>query len=85
MAKYITRTIETYSTACTFVMDNQINEHTFPGEVGVKKAKKELIDIYGKDIVVVSCKKQVVSQNLYRMLESDFIANAEVIDTSSEV
>lgn len=87
MAKYITRTIESYNTKVTFVMNNQINEHTLSGLVGKKEAKKQIESIFNEDVIIVSCKKVVDSSKLYRMLESDFIANAEVVnsDTSTEV
>lgn len=85
MAKYITRTIERYNTKVTFVMNNQLDTHELLGEVGKKEAKKQLVSIMGtEDIVVVSCEKVVVSQKLYRMLESDFINHAEVVDSSDE-
>lgn len=84
MAKYVTRTIGNYNTLCTFVMDKQLNEHIFLGEIGTKKAKKELVETFGtNDIVVVSCEKQLESSKLYRMLESDFIDHAEVVEDSS--
>ena len=35
------------------------------------------------DIVIVNCEKVEVSSKLYRMLESDFISNAEIVDSSS--
>ena len=38
MAKYITRTIESYNTKVTFVMNNQINEYTLSGLVGKKRS-----------------------------------------------
>lgn len=87
MAKYITRTIETYNTKVTFVMNNQLTDYVLSGVVGKKEAKKQLNKIFGGEIVIVSCEKIVALVSLYRMLESDFIANAEVvkIDTSSEV
>lgn len=37
MEKYITRTVELYNTKVTFVMNNQINEHTLIGLVGKKE------------------------------------------------
>ena len=40
MAKYVTRTIESYNTKVTFVMNNQINEYVLIGTVGKKEAKK---------------------------------------------
>ena len=87
MAKYITRTIESYNTKVTFVMNNQINEHTLSGLVGKKEAKKQIQKIFNEDVIIVSCEKIEESSKLYRMLESDFIANAEVVnsDTSTEV
>lgn len=89
MAKYITRTIESYNTKVTFVMDKQINDYNLSGLVGKKDAKCQLEAVYGKkDIVIVSCEKTVESTKLYRMLESDFIKYAEQVnktDTSSEV
>lgn len=87
MAKYITRTIDTINTKVTFVMNNQINEYVLMGTVGKKEAKKQIQKIFNEDVVIVSCKKVVESSKLYRMLESDFIAHAEIVtaDTSSEV
>ena len=40
MAKYITRTIDTFNTKVTFVMNNQINDYVLMGTVGKKKQKK---------------------------------------------
>jgi len=87
MAKYISRTIDTFNTKVTFVMNNQINEYVLMGTVGKKEAKKQIQTIFNEDVVIVSCEKVVESSKLYRMLESDFIANAEVVnsDTSTEV
>ena len=87
MAKYITRTIDTFNTKVTFVMNNQINEYVLMGTVGKKEAKKQIQAIFNEDVVIVSCEKVVESSKLYRMLESDFIAHAEIVtaDTSSEV
>ena len=85
MAKYITRTIVNYNTKVTFVMNNQIDSYELIGEVGKKEAKKQLIAIMGTDdIMIVSCEKIEVSSKLYRMLESDFISHAEIVDSSSE-
>lgn len=36
------------------------------------------------DIVIVSCEKIETSSKLYRMLESNFISHAEIVDSSSE-
>ena len=84
MAKYITRTIVNYNTKVTFVMNNQIDTYELLGEVGKKEAKKQLITIMGTDnIMIVSCEKIEVSSKLYRMLESDFISNAEIVGSSS--
>lgn len=87
MAKYVTRTIESYNTKVTFVMNNQINDYVLPGTVGKKEAKKQIQTIFNEDVVIVSCEKVEESSKLYRMLESDFMANAEIVtaDTSSEV
>lgn len=87
MSKYITRTVEFYNTKVTFVMNNQINEHTLSGLVGKKEAKKQIQTIFNEDVIIVSCEKVVESSKLYRMLESDFIDHAELVtaDTSSEV
>ena len=87
MAKYITRTIDTFNTKVTFVMNNQINEYVLMGTVGKKEAKKQIQAIFNEDVVIISCEKVVESSKLYRMLESDFIAHAEIVtaDTSSEV
>lgn len=81
MAKYITRTIVNYNTKVTFVMNKQIDTYELLGEVGKKEAKKQLITIMGTDdIVIVSCEKVKISSKLYRMLESDFISNAEIVE-----
>lgn len=40
MVKYITRTIESYNTKVTFVMNNQLNDYLLTGVVGKKEAKK---------------------------------------------
>lgn len=87
MSKYVTRTIEAYNTKVTFVMNNQLNDYLLTGVVGKKEAKKQIQSIFNDDVVIVSCEKVVESAKLYRMLETDFIANAEVVktDTSSEV
>ena len=87
MAKYITRTIDTFNTKVTFVMNNQLNEYVLTGVVGIKEAKKQIKTIFNEDVIIVSCEKVKESSKLYRMLESDFIANAEIVtdDTSSEV
>lgn len=90
MSKYITRTIESYNTKVTFVMNKQINEYLLSGVVGKKEAKRQLESIFdSKDVTIVSCEKVVESSKLYRMLEADFIKNAEVVanntDTSEEV
>lgn len=87
MAKYVTRTIESYNTKVTFVMNNQINDYVLMGTVGKKEAKKQIQTIFNEDVIIVSCEKVVESSKLYRMLESDFIAHAEIVkdDTSSEV
>ena len=87
MAKYITRTIESYNTKVTFVMNNQLNDYLLAGVVGKKEAKKQIQKIFNEDVVIVSCDKVEESSKLYRMLESDFIAHAEIVtdDTSSEV
>lgn len=83
MAKYITRTIDNYNTKVSFVMNKQLDTHELLGEVGKKEAKKKLIAIMGtNDIVIVSCEKIKVSSKLYRMLESDFISHAEIVDYS---
>ena len=87
MAKYITRTIDTFNTKVTFVMNNQINEYVLMGTVGKKEAKKQIQTIFNENVIIVSCEKVVESSKLYRMLESDFIAHAEIVtaDTSLEV
>ena len=87
MAKYITRTIESYNTKVKFFMNNQLNDYLLTGVVGKKEAKKQIKSIFNEDVVIVSCEKVVDSSKLYRMLESDFIAHAEIVtaDTSSEV
>ena len=87
MAKYITRTIDTFNTKVTCVMNKQIKEYVLMGTVGKKEAKKQIQKIFNEEVVIVSCDKVVESRKLYRMLESDFMANAEVVttDTSYEV
>ena len=87
MAKYVTRTIDSYNTKVTFVMNNQINDYILMGTVGKKEAKKQIQTIFNEDVVIVSCDKVAESRKLYRMLESEFIAHAEIVtsDTSSEV
>lgn len=77
MAKYITRTIVTYNTKVTFVMNGQIDTYKLNGEVGKKEAKKILISVFGNNnIIIVSCEKEEVSSAVYKMLEKDFIAMA---------
>ena len=77
MAKYITRTIVTYNTKVTFVMNSQIDTYKLNGEVGKKEAKKILISVFGNnDIIIVSCEKEEESSAVYKMLEKDFIAMA---------
>lgn len=68
-------------------MNNQINDYVLTGVVGKKEAKKQLQKIFNEEVVIVSCDKVVESSKLYRMLESDFIAHAEIVaaDTSTEV
>lgn len=74
MAKYITRTIVTYNTKVTFVMNGQIDTYKLNGEVGKKEAKKILISVFGNnDIIIVSCEKEEESSSVYKMLEKDFI------------
>nr|DAL45771.1 MAG TPA_asm: hypothetical protein [Bacteriophage sp.] len=78
MAKYITRTIVTYNTKVTFVMNGQIDTYKLNGEVGKKEAKKILISIFGNnDIIIVSCEKEEESSAVYKMLEKDFIVMAK--------
>lgn len=77
MAKYITRTITTYNTKVTFVMNGQLDSYMLDGEVGKKEAKKLLISILGnKEILIVSCTKEETSSSVYKMLEKDFVAAA---------
>lgn len=77
MAKYITRTIVTYNTKVTFVMNGQIDTYNLNGEVGKKEAKKILISVFGNnDIIIVSCEKEEESSSVYKMLEKDFIDRA---------
>ena len=83
MAKYITRTIATYNTKVTFVMNGQLDSYMLDGEVGKKEAKKLLISILGnKEILVVSCTKEEISSSVYKMLEKDFVAMATKESTS---
>ena len=84
MAKYITRTIDTFNTKVTFVMNNQINEYVLMGTVGKKEAKKQIQAIFNEDVVIISCEKVVESSKLYRMLETDFIKHAEIVDNNSD-
>lgn len=77
MAKYITRTIVTYNTKVTFVMNGQIDTYKLNGEVEKKEAKKILISVFGNnDIIIVSCEKEEESSAVYKMLKKDFIAMA---------
>lgn len=76
MAKYITRTIVTYNTKVTFVMNGQIDTYKLNGEVGKKEAKKILISVFGNNVIIVSCEKEEESSAVYKMLEKDFIAMA---------
>lgn len=77
MTKYITRTIVTYNTKVTFVMNGQIDTYKLNGEVGKKEAKKILISVFGNNnIIIVSCEKEEESSAVYKMLEKDFIAMA---------
>lgn len=77
MAKYITRTIVTYNTKVTFVMNGQIDTYKLNGEVRKKEAKKILISVFGNNnIIIVSCEKEEESSAVYKMLEKDFIAMA---------
>ena len=89
MEKYVTRTIESYNTSVTFVMKNQKNKYVLMGTLGKKKKKKQIKSIFNEDVVIVSCEKVFDSSKLYRMLETDFIKHAEIVDnniyTSSEV
>ena len=79
MAKYITRTIDTFNTKVTFVMNNQLNDYLLTGVVGKKEAKKQIQKIFNEDVVIASCDKVAESSKLYRMRVSDFIENAEVL------
>lgn len=87
MAKYITRTIDTFNTKVTFVMNNQLNDYLLTGVVGKKEAKKQLQKIFNEEVVIVSCDKVLESSKLYKMPELDFVAHAEIVtaDTSTEV
>ena len=84
MAKYVTRTIESYNTSVTFVMNNQINNYVLMGTVGKKEAKKQIKSIFNEDVVIVSCEKVFDSSKIYRMLETDFIKHAEIVDNNSD-
>ena len=84
MAKYVTRTIESYNTNVTFVMNNQINNYVLMGTVGKKEAKKQIKTIFNEDVIIVSCEKVEESSKLYRMLETDFIKHAEIVDNNSD-
>lgn len=85
MAKYITRTIESYNTKVTFVMNKQISEYVLTGVVGKKDSKGQLESIFDtKDIMIVSCEKVTESSKLYRMLETEFIKHAEIVDNNSD-
>ena len=81
MKRYITRTIETYDTVVQFVMNGQIDTYTLPGEAGKKEAKRILMQTFEtKDIIIVSCKRKVVSKSQYRMPEEKFISLAEKVE-----
>lgn len=81
MKRYITRTIENYDTVVQFVMNGQIDTYTLPGEAGKKEAKRILMQTFEtKDIIIVSCKRKVVSKSQYRMPEEKFISLAEKVE-----
>ena len=85
MAKYVTRTIESYNTNVTFVMNNQINNYVLMGIVGIKEAKKQIKEIFEtKDVIIVSCEKVLESSKMYRMLETEFIKHSEIVDNNSD-
>lgn len=84
MAKYITRTIEKYNTEVVFVMDGQINNHELQGIVGKKKAKLELDNMFGSDVVIVSVNKKLIDSKLYRITEEKFLEYAEEIAIPNE-
>lgn len=42
MAKYITRTIATYITKVTFVMNGQLDTYKLDGEIGKRKQRNSL-------------------------------------------
>lgn len=79
--KYITRTIANYNSKVTFVMDGQINDYVITGEVGKKKAKREIESIFGKPVIIVLIEKEIESEKLYRMPEETFVSMAELVET----
>lgn len=80
MKRYVTRTIETYDTVVQFVMNGQIDTYTLHGEAGKKEAKRILMQTFEtKDIIIVSCKRKVVSKSQYRLPEEKFISLAEKV------
>lgn len=81
MKRYVTRTIETYDTVVQYVMDEQIDICTLQGELGKKEAKRILMQTFEtKDIIIVSCKRKVVSKSQYRLPEEKFISLAEKVE-----
>lgn len=81
MKRYVTRTIETYDTVVQFVMNGQIDTYTLPGEAGKKEAKRILMQTFEtKDIIIVRCKRKVVSKSQYRLPEEKFISLAEKVE-----
>lgn len=81
MKRYVTRTIETYSTVVQFVMNGKIDTYTLQGEAGKKEAKRILMQTFKtKDIIIVSCERKVVSKSQYRMPEEKFISLAEKVE-----
>lgn len=81
MKRYVTRTIETYNTVVHFVMNGQIDTYTLQGEAGKQEAKRILMQTFEtKDIIIVSCKRKVVSKSQYRLPEEKFISLAEKVE-----
>lgn len=79
--KYITRTIESFNSRVTFVMNGQLHEYIIEGEVGKKKAKAEIEKVFDSHVIIVSIEKELESETLYRMPEETFISIAEVVET----
>ncbi len=82
--KYITRTVYNYNTVVTFVKDKQMNEVVADGEIGKNEAKKQVEAIFGKDCIIVSLDKKIVSEKKYRIPEETFMQYAEEVPEKTE-